>query len=481
MIGTLIEKELKVILSGPKFLATFFALSLILLLSTYIGVSEYKQAVTQYETAAQLAEERLTQQTRWQQLSTREQRVPDPMQIFASGVNYDVGRFTRISPDESIKLKHSVYSDDPVFAVFRMLDFSIIVQVVLSLFAILFTFDAVNGEKESGTLRLVFANAVPRARYLVAKIAGSWLGLVVPMLIPILLCLFLVMLFNVSLTGDHWLRIAVLIGVSLAYVSLFVVAGVLLSTLTTRTRVSFLFSLVLWIAFVLILPRAGIMAAGHLSPVPPLAQVEGMRDGYAKNRWESFYTEAEERWRSDNYDPHDPADEARLWARMEREDSLRKDVQRDIEAYERRLLEDLDNRRRVQQQLGFVLARISPAALYQLAVSRLAGTDLSMKTAYEEALDRYRNDFLAYVDSHAADDGPGGGFVMSIDSEKGVSISTGRENDGLDLSDRPHFSVPQYASADALQAVMLDAGLLVLLTLAAFAAAFISFLKFDVR
>ena len=71
---------------------------------------------------------------------------------------------------------HRVYSDDPILAVFRFLDLTFIIQVVLSLFAIVLTYDSISGEREQGTLRLTFANAVPRGVYLVAKLIGTWLG-----------------------------------------------------------------------------------------------------------------------------------------------------------------------------------------------------------------------------------------------------------------------------------------------------------------
>ena len=84
------------------------------------------------------------------------------MQIFASGVNNDIGRLSNISTWTEVKLRQSTYSDDSLFALFRFIDFTFIVQVVLSLFAILFTYDTINGERESGTLKLAFSNAVPR-------------------------------------------------------------------------------------------------------------------------------------------------------------------------------------------------------------------------------------------------------------------------------------------------------------------------------
>jgi ABC-type transport system involved in multi-copper enzyme maturation permease subunit len=483
MLRTLILKELRVIVTGPKFVATFAACSLLLLLSVYIGIEEYNQAVDQHHMSEQLVDERLQQVSSWHRVQTREQRKPDPMQIFSSGLHYDIGRWTPIESEQSVKLKNSMYSDDPIFAVFRILDFTLIVQVVFSLFALLFTFDAVNGEKESGTLRLIFANAVPRARYIMAKALGSWLGLVVPLLIPILISLLMVQVFRVPLTGEQWLRVGAIVGVSLVYISLFVMLGVLMSTLTRRSSVSFLLSLVLWIGFVLIIPRAGVMAAGHISPVPRLAQIEGLRDGYAKDKWEVYYAEAEDRFQENRrLDEEDEFDEAKMWERMEKEDSIRSEVQKEIEAYESRLMEDLENRRREQQRVGFALSRVSPAAAYQLAAMTLAGTELALKSRYEDALSEHRAEFLNYVEEKSASAGPGAGAVMiEMDSEKGLTIKSGRDNAGVDVSDRPRFTAPLINMSSAIQSVLVDAGLLLLLTILSFAATIASFLRFDVR
>ena len=76
------------------------------------------------------------------------------MQVFSSGIHNDVGRVSDISSWREIKLQQSNYSDNSLFALFRFIDFTFIVQVVLSLFAILFTYDAINGGPEGdGTFK----------------------------------------------------------------------------------------------------------------------------------------------------------------------------------------------------------------------------------------------------------------------------------------------------------------------------------------
>ena len=115
----------------------------------------------------------------------------------------------------------SRFNDDPIFAVFRFLDLDFIFQIVLSLFAILFAFDAINGEKERGTLRLTFANPVPKDKYILGKLIGSFLALGVPLLIPILLGCLLLPIFGIHLSGDEWIKLATVIFTGLLYFGVF--------------------------------------------------------------------------------------------------------------------------------------------------------------------------------------------------------------------------------------------------------------------
>jgi len=291
MFTTLIEKELKTIILGPKFIETFAVCSVLILLSIFIGIQEYHTAVKSYEAGTQLVDQEMQEKTSWMGLNSRVFRKPDPMQVFVSGVNNDVGRFSNIRSTETVKLTNSIYSDDPIFAAFRFIDLSFIVQVILSLFAILFTYDAINGERERGTLGLTFSNAVPRFQYILTKFIGSWLGLVVPILIPILIGFLLVIAFGVPLTTDHWARMLIFLGASILYFTFFIALGILSSALTKKSSVSFLLLLVFWVIFVLIVPRVGVMTAGKIVPVPSIAEIDGQIEGFSKSRWDNYMKE----------------------------------------------------------------------------------------------------------------------------------------------------------------------------------------------
>lgn len=482
MLFTLIQKELKSIILSPKFAVTFGICAFLILLSVFTGISEYRAAVDGWETNVRLADDQVRETNNWSHMSYRAMRKPEPLMVFVSGLSSDIGRWSRISGQEGVKLRNSAYSDDPIFAVFRMIDFAFIVQIVLSLLAILFTYDAVSGERESGTLKLIFANSVPRATYLLGKCIGSWLGLVVPVLIPILLGVLVVMFSNVPLTSMDWARLATLVSVALLFFSLFIVLGVLISTLTRRSSVSFLVSLVVWVAFVLIIPRAGMMAAGQMVQVPRVAEIESQRDGYAKGLWSKFYEEMEQNFRRNRENRTEEPSEEEMWAQMEMQDSLRELVETDINKFEIKLHDDLRLRKASQERLAFTLSRFSPASAFQLAAMTLCGTDVDMKRRYQESMTHYRDDLMEYAKMKGREaDGPGGGFVkVEIDSEKGVTIGTGRD-EPVDVSDMPRFEPPTLSYAQVLMPVMTDIGILGIGTLLIFLGAFFAFLRYDVR
>lgn len=474
MFGTLITKELRAIIQSPKFVGSFAVCSILILLSVFTGVREYKAAVSQYETATSLVGQELSEATSWAMMNTKTYRQPDPMRIFVSGLSNDLGRWSSISSDKGVKLRHSVYSDDPIFAVFRFVDFAFIVMFVLSLIAIQFTYDAVNGERESGTLKLVFANAVPRAKYLIAKCIGSWLGLAIPLGIPILLSLLLVIVMGVPLTSDHWIKIVILIALSFLLFTFFIILGVFVSTVTRRSSVSFLTALLIWVLFVMIIPRAGVMAAGGLVDAPRVAEVESLRDAFAAEKWTTMYEEMTSLdW-----------DSGRVTADQQW-DSIETAVRQEVDQYEVRLLEDLRQKKINQQQVAWGLSRLSPASAYQLAAMTLAETDTDAKRRNEDAMATYRNQFNEYADAKQAEAGDTPGIMISMtmdsDGTSSLKVDANRDNAGLDVSDVPRFSPPHIGLAEAIAPMILDFGLIGFYILLAFSGAFVAFVRYDVR
>jgi ABC-type transport system involved in multi-copper enzyme maturation permease subunit len=98
---------------------------------------------------------------------------------------------------------------NPVLSLFPAFNPLTFVTLVMSLMALVFSFDAVCGEKEQGTLKATLANPVPRGTLL----AGKWLGGLAALLLPFVLgCLVTAIVALVYLSGHlstaHWAGMA---------------------------------------------------------------------------------------------------------------------------------------------------------------------------------------------------------------------------------------------------------------------------------
>ncbi len=476
MFKTLLEKELKSILLSPKFAAVFAVCSILIILSIYVGIDEYRTAVDHYDAVNSQLDAQKREETNWGALRENIVRRPDPMEIFVAGINNDIGRQCPIHENIVIKLYGSRYSDQLLFSVFRSMDLMFIVQIVLSLFAILFTYDAVCGEREAGTLKLNFSNSVPRTSYILAKIAGSWLGLVIPLLIPILLGIALVLIYRIPVASEGWWQLFLLIGISILYFSFFVCLGVFLSSVTRTPSASFLYLLVIWICFVLVIPRAGVMAAGQFINVQPAAEIiskltEKRRQTSEKlNEW---YT-VNSKKRDAEIEALDP--EVREKKGTEIHDQFYKDFMEEdtkytleVDNYYTSLIEDWRNRKGELEKLGFMLSRLSPASAYQLAAMNIAGTGLSLKSDYEDQLHDYKAIYSRFC------------AQKNEESRKKRNTAASNKPEPIDISELPVFEFNKPGLTVIIQSSALDAGILIFFIFISIAGAFISFNRYDVR
>lgn len=488
MFRTLIQKELKLIIQSPKFLLTFLISFILVLLSVFIGINEYKSAQRQYETIRELNKQELETARSWTGVSVKPCRKPSPLQIFSSGTNSDIGRYAVVSEFTEVGLEHSFYSDDPIFAVFRNLDFTFIVTIVFSLLAILYTYNSINGEKEEGTLKLLFSNSIPKAQYILAKITGIWLGLIIPVILIILISLLLIILAEVPVSGQEWILIISHLVLSLLYFTFFIIVGVFFSARTGKSSISFLMLLVVWILFVFIIPRVGVMIAGQYASVPSLSEIESKKASFENTTWEEYF--------SKNMELQEKREEAKLgmteaekeafeennkYAWMQEENKLRSEQKKKIAEYAEKIGNDYANKRENLEQTALLFSRFSPSSSYKLAVMNISGTDVGMKQRYETAIRNYKTRFTEFMEKKKEEGGGSDGIQITVNSETGLSINDGRKNSKLDVSELPQFIYPERSISIIYSLIAIDFGLLSLYILLAFSGAVVSFLKYDVR
>ncbi len=475
------EKELRDHLQSTRFLVAASVTTILLVGSIWLGITQYKTREAQYEQAVQMMYDLATQQNSWMMVAAASWRKPDAMEIFSNGVNSDIGRYSNINQYSDVRLVRSEFSDDPMLAAFQFLDPEFIVLIVLSLIGILFTYNAVNGEKESGTLKLVFANKLSRAEYILGKLAGSWLAVLAPVVISFLVGALLLIGFGVDMDGSHWGRFGFFVLASILYASCFMLLGVFVSALTHRSSVSFLFLLVIWICAVLIVPKAATMLAGQAMPVQTADEVESKVTSYSTQARMEYFNGMMDRSRQRFRDTQNLTQEQRQqmiaqWTK-ENED-LRKTMEQSIADYTARIYEDYYNQKNQQEMLAFSLAKISPASQFQLAAMELSGTDTGLKKRYEDAMKQYKKQYSDFVSQK----GPGG-MRIQIQSSRGSTSGSvsGPPQTKVDVSEMPKFTDPTYSFGSAVVASLFDLGLLAVFNVLAFVGAFVAFLKFDMR
>ncbi|MCG8377040.1 MAG: ABC transporter permease, partial [Chlorobiales bacterium] len=98
----------------------------------------------------------------------------------------------------------SIYDQNPILAFFGDLNLTFVVTVILPLFAIMLSFNAISGEKELGTLRQIFSNSIRRSTVFLAKFMGGYIPLALTFIIPFLIGLLGITLFtSVVFSVEH--------------------------------------------------------------------------------------------------------------------------------------------------------------------------------------------------------------------------------------------------------------------------------------
>ena len=171
------------------------------------------------------------------------------------------------------------------------MDWAFIIAYVLSLIALLFTFDSLSGEREHGTLRLMLANSVPRHTVLIGKFLGALISVSIPFTLAVLMNLLIISISSgVHLNMEAWGRLGIIFFIALLYTCFFLALGLLVSARVQRSAVSLVILLLIWVTFVVFMPRPLASIASELSPA--------MSGG---EKWTQYNQMREEIWDRYNY------------------------------------------------------------------------------------------------------------------------------------------------------------------------------------
>ena len=469
MLRDIITKEIQDTIMSPKFVFTFLLCTILILISVYTGINTYQAEQKEHSAAVALNRKNLESQANYQTLAgvgVKINREPQVLSTVVSGVQEAVGRQATVNIAYDPSLADSKYSSNPIFAVFGALDLSFIVKIVLSLFAILFTYDAIVGEKERGTLKLALSNRVPRDRLILGKAIGGFVSLLIPLVIPMVLGLIILMIYpNVSLSGEDWGRLGLIFLMFLLYLSVFFTLGLFVSSRTSRSSTSFLLLLFIWVTFVTIIPKAAVLVAGQIKPIPSVHEITAQKDAYLQE----VQKEAIEEQTKYFTEHQRPADQAEI-------PKWNEETKQWLEEFQQRLTSQLDERNaaierdyqvkvRSQQNLAVNLSRISPASALMFSTMSLARTGISEYERFLAAVRTYKPIFTKWVNAKLM---------------RTLNLSGGPQPKP-ELDDMPQLEFNPESFGDSFSRMVPDLILMVILIVLFFVGAFVSFTKYDVR
>ena len=396
-------------------------------------------------------------------------KKPSPLSFSAHGSENNLPKFASggragwgIGSVSGIwRLKYSGFPSikaKDIFPVFLKIDWILIISNVLSFLALVWTFDAIAGEVEHGTLRLTLSNSIARRTVLTGKFLSSLSSLGAVFMSGVLVNLLLLYLSGtLQLNAQEWSRIGGIFVVGLMYIAVFIALGFLISTLVNNASTSLVILLLIWVIWVILVPSMlGTIMSGlnqpsiRRGPSPVYFIRSGLQERY---RARGLEDEAPTRER-----PPTPA--TLLWAEFLNEEA--REGARLHRAYV--------NAQINQIQIAREFNRISPTAIAQYAIESLAGTGFQRHLNFLKNVENYAdqfNDFLISAD-RADPDSPHVPFVREGMSDKPVSFE----------------SIPKFQDrvrlGEAFKGAMLDMMLLLLFFVVLFAIAHVSFQRKEI-
>ena len=271
MLLTLIQKEIMHHILSVRFVALLVMCLLLVPFTLFINHRSHYQNLIDYQEAVKLAN---IEETTVNPKLPLEPEIevsklilkPTPLSVFAKGLEDSLPSYLGMTRNGITQGPPTTFSS-PLSELLGHLDFLFVVGTVFSLLALLFTFDAVAGEREVGTLRITLANPLPRDIFLWSKLIGGYLVFVVPFLVSLLFGL-LVLVWQGFPLGEPEIfpRVLSLITISLLYIAVFFAIGTVVSTYLESAKTALIVVFTIWVFAVLITPRVGFLAAKVIAP-----------------------------------------------------------------------------------------------------------------------------------------------------------------------------------------------------------------------
>jgi len=458
-------------------------------LSMYVSRIDYEQRLSAYQQESQIWRARHGT-PKWgnKDVEGHGFRAPSVLSVFVLGLDPYL-------PDKVVTDFSGVFqtvkesnTDGALAVLLGQIDFRFCMVYVVSLMALVFTFNTVSGERERGTLRLLIACSVPRGALLFCKWLSKTLVLIVPFLVAVCMAL-LVLIASPQIdlnTPQLVYSIVMILGISLLLIICMTILGVCLSTYATGSLQSITLLLTTWVLLVLGIPKVTPMIANIIHR-PECRRVISMRKtARTVDLMAEFYARREKeiaslygigpgemrKWRS-GLVPQG-MQKLTLEARQALMDEVTDHSEQLWREYRHRIPLELEkieaqyqNQLQATHTLTMVLSRLSCLSCYIYTIADLAGTGIHEPRNYMDNAKRYQEQISQLL------------YNNIIVRKNGYGWEK-----GFHPSQVPTFPDMQYARPNLKTIIsrrLWDVLLLVFYSVLFYSLAFFRLLKYDVR
>ena len=380
--------------------------------------------------------------------------------------------------------------DNPLSVFFGKMDYLFNVGFVLSLFAFMFTFAGVSGEKEHGTLKLIMSNEVSRWVLPLAKITGNFIVFVLPFLVAFVVGVLVLSLSGVfPLTGPGiGSAIIGMFAISVLFLLCMLTLGIMISSSSRNSMAANITLLFIWAVIALVIPKLSPMVAQKIHPVQSeevvMQQVRIVRndvESELSDREDELFVQYLGRYglTQDEFYRMETR-EGKTEERQRFEDDYESAVTPIREEYANRLTDETARLQRsyanelaIQQGIAIQLSRLSPISCFMYVLSSIASTGPEEADNFARQAEQFQEQVTSELYNK---------FTYRKYGSDGHYNVGFYANEAVDNLPVPQMAGYRFAAlAEAFGESWPDFLLLALYTVLFFAGAFVKFIRYDVR
>ena len=483
MIWHIVTRELLDHLTSLRFALTTFILVALMVTNAVVHLQTHPERVRKYSEKVNASQTELKSRT---ELYALLQKGPGKLYKRPSSLAFIAEGGEALLPDESVgggfwrlynlsymwslgvpRLNMEAISNLRPTA--TVIDWVFIVTYLLSFIPLLFTFDALSGERERGTLRLCLANSISRLTLLMGKFLGS--------LITVLIAFYCAVLLNLAIisteswtqfSGADWGRVGLIVLIASCYAGIFVAIGLIISAMTRESRLSLVVLLLIWVTVVVFTPSTlGTLSTKWMPPIQTHHQFQ-----VAKGT-------AIDQIRSDFLNKREALRERRQSTETSQEkvagvDPSELEIQRELVNKDMEIRERLSHQHLAAQSAQVLharrITRCSPAAIVQYALESMAGTGFNRHLQFLEDCRLYIRQFRD--------------FIVEMDRTDSESLHFVGVRKGMSENPILPEAIPIFEDRltfqDTLNPAIMDILLLILLLGISLSGAFLVFLRSEI-